>query len=159
MLTTKHCVLFSNNNNNNNTLFQTTTTARVVFATFVGAKLFAVRAEPFASAMKSRVGSVLIEYVQLGMFVAFAPKRWMDAARSDWRVLALATAFVCAALWKEMNGGKSRSLSHVIEFIKDKSGHKGDIIKDKLVNAVRVLPLAVSATLMLAKVFSIHHGV
>ena len=66
----------------------------MVFATFVGAKLFAVRAEPFASAMKSRVGSVLIEYVQLGMFVAFAPKRWIDAARSDWRVLALATG-VC----------------------------------------------------------------
>ena len=57
-----------------------------------------------------------------------------SAARSDWRVLALATAFVCAALWKEMNGGKSRSLSHVIEFVKDKSGHKGDIIKDKLVS-------------------------
>ncbi len=145
--------LFSDNNNNTNT-------AHVVFATFVGAKLFAVRAEPFASAMKSRVGSVLIEYVQLGMFVAFAPKRWMDAARSDWRVLALATACVCAALWKEANGGKrSRSLSHAIEFIKDKSGHKGDIIKDKLVNAARVLPLAVSATLMLAKVFSIHRGI
>ncbi len=132
----------------------------MVFATFVGAKLFAVRAEPFASAIKSRVGSVLIEYVQLGMFVAFAPKRWMDAARSDWRVLALATACVCAALWKEANGGKrSRSLSQAIEFIKDKSGHKGDIIKDKLVNAARVLPLAVSATLMLAKVFSIHRGI
>ena len=101
----------------------------MVFATFVGAKLFAVRAEPFASAMKSRVGSVLIEYVQLGMFVAFAPKRWMDAARSDWRVLALATAFVCAALWKEANGGKrSRSLSQAIEFIKDKSGHKLSLI-------------------------------
>ena len=84
----------------------------------------------------------------------------MDAARSDWRVLALATACVCAALWKEANGGKrSRSLSQAIEFIKDKSGHKGDIIKDKLVNAARVLPLAVSATLMLAKVFSIHRGI
>ena len=54
---------------------------------------------------------------------------------------------------------RGRSLSQAIEFIKDKSGHKGDIIKDKLVTLREFLPLAVSATLMLAKVFSIHRGI
>ena len=130
------------------------------------ANVFALhRVEPLASSglLESGLGRALIEYAQLGMFVAFAPQRWMDFLRSDWRAAAAAGAFVCAALWKEARsgGGGRFSFDGVVRFVRNvKSGNKngaggGGGVGGAVVHYIRILPLALSATLILARVLAL----
>jgi hypothetical protein len=133
------------------------------------ANVFALhRVEPLASSglLESGLGRALIEYAQLGMFVAFAPQRWMDFLRSDWRAAAAACAFVCAALWKEarIGGGGRFSFDGVVRFVRNvKSGNKngggggvgGGGVGGAVVHYIRMLPLALSATLILARVLAL----
>ena len=131
------------------------------------ANVFALhRVEPLASSglLESGLGRALIEYAQLGMFVAFAPQRWMDFLRSDWRAAAAACAFVCAALWKEarIGGGGRFSFDRVVRFVRNvKSGNKngggggGGGVGGAVVHYIRILPLALSATFILARVLAV----
>jgi len=133
------------------------------------ANVFALhRVEPLASSglLESGLGRALIEYAQLGMFVAFAPQRWMDFLRSDWRAAAAACAFVCAALWKEarIGGGGRFSFDGVVRFVRNvKSGNKngggGGVgvggVGGAVVHYIRILLLALSATLILARVLAL----